>query len=90
MEDPTNFWGEAAEKGFLVLFMCVIIFFGGKWLVRQDERRTKQEDDNRLAYKALVDTVIEQTKSVAVALSANTSVMQRVERKLDEPRHPHG
>lgn len=78
-----------AEQGILIFSMAVLILFLARWIVKENERRNKREEDLETRYGKMVDTVIEQSKSITVALTANTSVMQRVERKLDEtPHHP--
>jgi hypothetical protein len=77
--DPTGAWQQIINQGPLFAFMCLVLFFGAKYL-------TKRQETSDARYNDLVDKMLttqqEQIKAVTGALTANTAVMERVERKL--------
>jgi len=78
-------------QGTLVTGLAVLLWLAGKWYIKQEDRKTKLEDAREARYNILVDqslaTAKEQTTSVVTSLINNTSVMQRVEAKLNEKSH---
>lgn len=88
------------EQGFIVLILCLAIYFGAKYVVKERDKieareaarqdiATKREDARELRYNQLVDKLIDvqgnQVQAVTTALVGNTAVLQRVERKLEVP-----
>ncbi len=73
-------WDQLATQGPMVALMAIIIYFGGKYFATK-------EDAREVRYNAMVDKLVDiQTttiNSVTQVVAANTSVMQRVESKLN-------
>lgn len=95
-------WQPIIDQGPLFAFMAIVIWAGGKFIKNQLERAElkekgreeaalKREEDREARYNQLVDKIIivqgEQTVAVTAALTASTSVMERVEKKLDASDH---
>lgn len=102
MEPQTSIsiWEQIAAQGPLVLLLCVAIFFGARYIVKErdkveakekgrEEQAVARENAREARYNALVDKLIDvqgnQVQAVTTALVGNTAVLQRVERKLDVP-----
>lgn len=95
-----SIWDGVKEQGFIVLILCLAIYFGAKYVVKERDKieakeaarldlSTKREDAREQRYNALVDKLIDvqsnQVQAVTSALVGNTAVLQRVERKLEAP-----
>lgn len=93
-----DIWGQFIAQGPLVLVLCLAIYFGARYVVREKEKAetreqqrvelaTKREDARESRYNQLVDKLIDvqgnQVQAVTSALVGNTTVLERVERKLD-------
>ena len=86
--DPATVFFEAAKgQGLIVIGMGVLLWLAFKYLQKQDERKTIQEDAREKRYNDLVDQTLANaqttTKSLAEVVASNTSVLSRVEAKLD-------
>ena len=102
MEPQTSIsiWDQLASQGPIVLILCLAIYFGAKYVVKERDKiearetarlvnATAREDAREARYNTLVDKLIDvqgnQVQAVTSALVGNTSVLQRVERKLESP-----
>lgn len=91
-------WQEIVNQGPLFAFMAIVIWAGAKFInshlakaetkeIAREAASLKREEDREARYNQLVDKIIivqgEQTVAVTAALTASTTVMERVEKKLD-------
>ncbi len=87
--EPIGAWDELVKQGPLVAFMALVIYFGGKYIKSVLDKSAERETARETRYNQLVDATISQAQSnvetVVRALVGNTAVLERVERKLDEP-----
>lgn len=86
--EPTGAWGVIINQGPVFAIMAIIIYAGAQYIRSTLDEGRKREDEREKRYNALVDKLLtvqtEQVKAVTSALVANTNVMERVERKLDD------
>lgn len=86
--DTVNAWNQIIEQSPLFAFMAIVIYFGAKYIARQNEKNEVRENALAEKYNLMVDKLInlksEETAQMISIITANTEVMRRVERKLDE------
>lgn len=86
--DTVNAWNQIIEQSPLFAFMAIVIYFGAKYIARQNEKNEARENKLAENYNIMVDKLIslktEETAQMVNIIAANTEVMRRVERKLDE------
>lgn len=89
--DPTSAWQPIIEQGPLFAFMAIVIYAGSKFIKGMLDDAKKREDEREARFNQLMDKLLivqtEQIKTVTASLVANTSIMERVERKLDASDH---
>jgi len=85
--DTVNAWNQIIEQSPLFAFMAIVIYFGAKYISKENNKNEKRETDREQRYNDLVDRLItlktEENKQMISIITANTEVMRRVERKLD-------
>lgn len=86
--DTVNAWNQIIEQSPLFAFMAIVIYFGAKYISKGNEKNEKREEEREVRYNTLVDKLInlktEENAQMISTITANTEVMRRVERKLDE------
>ena len=86
MDPVTGAWQIVYQQGPLFAFMAIVIYFGAKYIRGQQDKSDTREADREKRYNELVDKMLNmqsgQVQTLTEALSANTAVMERVERKL--------
>ena len=75
------------EQGPLFAFMVIALYAAAKFiqstLAKSDVRETERETRYNTLMDKLITVQTEQVSAVTTALVANTEVMKRVERKLE-------
>lgn len=90
--EPVGAFDLLIKQGPLIAFMCLVIFYGAKYIKSTLEAAEKREAEREARYNTMTDAMLtlstKQTETVTTALVGNTEVLKRVERKLDEdPAH---
>lgn len=89
--DATTAWDVIIKQSPLIAFMALVIFYGMKYISKTLNDAAIRETAREQRYNTLVDNMMssaeQRTESVVKALVANTAVMERVEKKLDESTH---
>lgn len=89
--DATTAWDIIIKQSPLIAFMALVIYYGMKYISKTLNDAAVRETAREQRYNALVDNMMssaeQRTESVVKALVANTAVMERVERKLDDGAH---
>lgn len=86
MEPINGAWQVLINQGPVVAILVIALYFGAKYLKQMLDRRDAAEDLREKRYNELVDKMLSmqqgQVTVLTEALTANTAVMERVERKL--------
>lgn len=86
--ETVNAWDTIIQQSPLFAFMAIVIFYGAKYISGQIDKSEKRETERETRYNILVDKLIsskaEENAQMISIITANTEVMRRVERKLDD------